>query len=207
MFNNGAVGDRRTRRTLRALTESSLEILRNEGWDGMTVSRLCEAAGIGRSTFYLHFRTPSEAVSWALRSRYLEEFPEIITDASALEPETLLARGKPLSYPIFAHIARYRDIYERIFTDDRGSGVLRRLQGDAEEISRAQHESLRRISPTPPEAGLTAAYIGGALIFSARWWITSGSESSPLEMAYWFSRMAAPGLLEIMGLSHIVNEE
>jgi AcrR family transcriptional regulator len=200
-------GDRRSRRTVHALAEAALETLERDGWDALTVSSICDRAGVGRSTFYLHFSSPSDPVYEALRTRYAKEFPDIASASSSLNPETLLAGGKPLSYPLYAHVESHRAIYEKILSDDRGAAVVRRIQADVQEISNSQHASIRRISATPPDPGRTAAYLAGALVASARWWVLTRSDASALEMAYWFSRMAAPGLLEIMGLSHIVSDE
>lgn len=53
--------DRRRKRTRAALLKAFAQILLSEGYNAVTVERVCEQADIGRSTFYLHF-TGKEAI-------------------------------------------------------------------------------------------------------------------------------------------------
>jgi AcrR family transcriptional regulator len=198
MYEKLKARDKRTARVVRALAESALRLLEQTGWDGLTVSRICDEADVARSTFYLHFRSPEEVIYEGLRTAYVAEFPEI---------DSLLVRGKPLSYPFFAHLATHKSIYRTIFSDDRGAIVVMRIQQDAAAASKAQHAGLREMSDHHPDPDLTASYIAGALTASGAHWILTNTEKSALEMAYWFSSMVAPGLLDLMGLSTIVSEE
>jgi AcrR family transcriptional regulator len=47
--------DRRVRRTQRGLRDALIELILERGWDAVTVRDVCEAADVGRSTFYLHY--------------------------------------------------------------------------------------------------------------------------------------------------------
>lgn len=199
--------DKRTVRTVKALTEAALGFLSQNGWEGLTVSKICEVADVARSTFYLHFQSPEEVIYTGLRTAYLSEFPEIASPSSSLDPDSLLARGKPLSYPFFAHLAQHSATYRAVFSDDRGAIVARRIQQDVAAASKAEHASLRALSANPLDPDLTAVYIAGALMAAGAHWVVTGTEKSALEMAYWFSSMAAPGLLDLMGLSDIDREE
>lgn len=73
--------------------------------------------------------------------------------------------------------------------------------------SKAQHATLRAQSDNPIDPDLTAAYMAGSLMAAGAHWVMTGMEKSALEMAYWFSSMAAPGLLDLIGLSEIGSQE
>lgn len=206
VYDTRQMSDPRVHRTIRAIEEASLELLETEGWDALTAARLCRAAGVARSTFYLHYESTWEPVFTALRRRFYERFPEYGTDPPALDPESLLASGRPLSYPVFAHIEEHVELYRLILGSPDGAQVARRLEDSIAEISRAQHAALRELSSETIDADLTAAYLAGAAVASARMWIFSEPRRPASAMAYWFSRMAAPGLLEIMGLRHLLEE-
>ena len=72
--------------------------------------------------------------------------------------------------------------------------------------SRAQHDALRKLSRETIDAELTAAYLAGATIGSSRAWVFSEPREPAIAMAYWFSRMAAPGLLDVMGLRDLLDD-
>jgi AcrR family transcriptional regulator len=52
--------DRRTERSRAALMSAFVAILLDEGYEGLTVERVAEAANVGRSTFYLHFKSKED---------------------------------------------------------------------------------------------------------------------------------------------------
>lgn len=199
--------EKRTARIVKALTEAAVGLLSESGWEAVTISKICEVADVARSTFYLHFHSPEEVIYEGLRTAYLSEYPEILSRSSSLDPDSLLAGGKPLSYPFFVHLARHSATYRALLSDDRGAIVARRIQLDIAAVSKAQHASLRASSDYPIDPDLTAAYLAGALMAAGVHWLVTGMDKSALEMAYWFSSMAAPGLLDLMGLTDMEGEE
>jgi AcrR family transcriptional regulator len=48
--------DRRSQRTRHLLSEALVSLIREKGYDTITVSDLIDRANIGRSTFYSHYR-------------------------------------------------------------------------------------------------------------------------------------------------------
>ncbi len=91
--------DPRKRRTREILKETALELLARVGPEGLSIVRLCEEAGVARSTFYEHYQAPWEPAFAALQDRFLQQFPDHVGSESILDPETLLAAGKPLTHP------------------------------------------------------------------------------------------------------------
>lgn len=55
--------DRRTRYTLTVIREAFYELLREKGFDKLTVSDLCKRAQINRGTFYLHYEDKYELLT------------------------------------------------------------------------------------------------------------------------------------------------
>jgi AcrR family transcriptional regulator len=58
--------DRRTARTRAALMQAFVAILLEEGYDAVTVERVCAKADVGRSTFYMHFAGRDDVLRHAL---------------------------------------------------------------------------------------------------------------------------------------------
>ena len=58
--------DRRTERTRAALMRAFVSLLLNEGYDAVTVERVCDSADIGRSTFYMHYKSKDDILRQSL---------------------------------------------------------------------------------------------------------------------------------------------
>ena len=176
------------------------------GWGTFQVQEMCDYADVGRSTFYLHYRQVWEPLYEALLIDYREEFPGITGPESTLEPTTLLAAGKPLSYPLFAHVEKHEAIYRLVFTDPRGAPIEFHLRRDVAHISKTQHANLRNLAPDSVDPDLVAQYLAGAAVSTAGWWICRDERDSAVAMAYWFSNMAVPGLFRAMGLEELLHD-
>jgi hypothetical protein len=199
-------GDPRSIRTMTAVQNAAVRLLETAGWDSVHVKGICQCAGISRSTFYQHFQEPWQPITRHLQEAFAREFPSVLDGTAHLEPEELLLSGKPLSYPLFVHMESCRSIYVPVFADLRGGMIRQHLIEQITQLSRAHHEPLRRISPHRVDADLVARYLAGGLVAAAGWWILQEPRDTPAAMAYWFSRIAAPGLLQTMGLDSLLAE-
>ena len=194
--------DPRIQRTRRLLSQAALEVLEREGWDAMSPHALCRRAGVGRSTFYLHYAGVHEPLAQELVARLQEETRELLADPDdALHPTTLLRSGKPLSYPFYAHVERHRGVYAAILGDARGASTRALLETWLAEASRSLHAPLRSLARRSVDADYMAALLAGALMGTARWWLCQAAPPpSALKMSYEFSLVVAPGVLARLGL-------
>ena len=198
-------GDPRAIRTVKSIQDTAVHLLETEGWDALQVKGICRRAGISRSTFYQHFQEPWQPVARHLQEAFAREFPAVLDGTARLEPEELLLSGKPLSFPFFAHLETNRSVYVPVFFDLRGGMIRQYLLEQVTQLSRAHHEPLRRISAGGVNADLVARFLSGALVATAGWWILQDPRDTPAQMAYWFSRIAAPGVLQTMGLESLLD--
>lgn len=189
--------DRRYRRTERALNDAILTLIREKPFPAITVSEIADRADIARKTFYAHYTGKDDLLWHSLESR----FEAIATHTAPLDPETLLADGKPLSYPVFQHIADYALFYRGMLAEGGDGPFILRLWDYIAAQSFAKHETLRQMAPfmtVPPD--LLAPMLAGALLGAARWWLHTEMTLTPEQMAYRFSQVMAPGVLASMGL-------
>lgn len=204
--------DPRSERSRAALRKAALDLVTSHGLAALTASALCAAAGVARSTLYEHYESPSEPLADALLELFALEHPGALAEEgsqgrAALDPQSLLASGRPLSYPLFAHLERHAEVYTKIFrAGAAGAALVDRLMKATAESSRALHAPLRERSAVAIDEELVASYLAGALVSTAGVWLSREKRPSATEMAYWFSRMAAPGLLEVMGLGAILED-
>lgn len=192
------MADRRQVRTRKLLSDALLALLQEKPYDTITVEQITEHAQVARKTFYAHFGDKHELLWLCMEA----VFDTLKADYGALDAETLLASGKPLTYPVFAHVVANAHLY-RVVLSERGTmSLLLRLLSYLTEASYQKHETLRRaaqhISVDPQ---YTAHFLAGALLNVLIWWLEQDLNPSAEAMAYAFSQLAAPGVLEVLGLS------
>ncbi len=62
--------DRRTEYTINVIKEAFLELIQEKGFIQMTIADICRAAGIHRSTFYLHFTRKDDVLEVLLEEAF-----------------------------------------------------------------------------------------------------------------------------------------
>jgi AcrR family transcriptional regulator len=127
----GAPEDRRVRRTRRLLREALLGLLRERGYDRVTVQDVLDRADLGRATFYAHFRDKDDLllsafgeVREALR-QHLAAFARAWRGGPGAGPSAGPGAGLAGARALFEHAAGQRGLYRALLVE-RGSPVVRR---------------------------------------------------------------------------------
>ena len=168
--------DRRVRHTRDALGDALLTLMLEKPFETITVQQVLDRAGIGRSTFYAHYRDKDD-----LFLSDLEDF---------LEPmSTLLLRRRGASDRIapvrelFAHVAEMRQLYATLIAADKLRDFLEMGQ---EYFARAIEQ---RLGELPTSRKIAAAQrtamahaFAGALLSLLSWWVDHGAAASSEEM-------------------------
>ncbi len=90
-------GSRRARkkeRTRRQIYEAAMELFAVDGFDGVTISSICDRADVGRGTFFLHFPSKS-ALLFEFSQKVADEFSLSLPDhpiSARIELEALVDR-------------------------------------------------------------------------------------------------------------------
>lgn len=189
--------DRRFLRTQSLLNGAILSLIKERAIVDISVEDIAGQAGIARKTFYAHYANKYELLWHCLHELY----QAIISGMDPLDPDSVLAGNKPLSYPAFAHVKEYAIFYRGLFEEgDQNTTLLRIWQGIA-EASYASHAPLRAIAPQiTVEPELMAQMLAGAFLGAVRWWLAEDLATPPETMAYRFSQVMAPGVLGALGL-------
>ena len=192
--------DRRFLRSERLLTGAMLTLISEKPFQEITVEEIVNKADVARKTFYAHFKNKHELLWHSLTTH----FQTIESQLEPLNPTTLLASNKPLSYSIFKHVGDYAIFYQSMLQGDGNSHFVFQF------LEYVAHQSFMRMAPlrenapmatVPPE--LVADMLSGALLGALRWWLKNGMGDTPEQMAYRFSQIIAPGVLQSMGLDLI----
>lgn len=71
----------RSRHTRRTLLREAVQLWSEKGYERTTVEEICAAAGVGRTTYYLHFETKEQLlleVSWATASGVADDVEAVV---------------------------------------------------------------------------------------------------------------------------------
>lgn len=190
--------DRRYFRTERLLIDAMQALIKEKSYRDILIKDIVQKADIARKTFYAHY-ADKDALLWSSLER---DFHAIEETLGELQPDTLLASRKPLSYPVFKHVAEYALFYKNVLIEEpEESQFVLQLMDYIAQQSYNYHQPLRDTAPfmsVPPM--LIANLLSGALVGSLRWWLKNDLSDTPEQMAYRFSQLVAPGVLQSMGL-------
>jgi AcrR family transcriptional regulator len=179
--------DRRVRRTRDALGDALLALIQEKPFDAITVQEVLDRAGIGRSTFYAHYRDKDD-----LFLSDLEEFFELMSTLLLRRPEDS-NRIAPVR-ELFTHVAEMRQLHSALIA----SGKMRDFQEMGQEyFARAIEQRLAALPSSrpasPAQRTAMAHAFAGALLSLLSWWIQHGATPSPEEMDTLFHRMVGSG--------------
>ena len=180
------VVDRRIVRTRDILGDALMALMHEKSFDDITVQEVLDRAGVGRSTFYTHYRDKDD-----LFLSDVEEFFERF--ATSLERRGASGRRLAPVSEIFAHVRESRELYAALVT----SGKL----NDIQELGRGvfARSIERRLKEMASESSgnwqVAQSYaLAGSLFSLLDWWINKGMIAEPKEMDDLFHKLAWTGL-------------
>lgn len=180
--------DLRTRRTRDRLSGALVELIREKPIEAVTVQDVLARAGVGRSTFYLHFRDKND-----LLLSLLEMFLEHMSTELIVRKEHSL-RVMPVA-EMFEHIGGQNRMYCALKDAGRLTDFFDLAEGFfARGIEQRLRESKRLTSLSTMELNARASALAGSLLSLLRWWIDRGGNPSPQAMDELFHRMVWSGV-------------
>ena len=178
--------DARIRRTRMQLGTALLNLILEKPIREVTVQDVLDRSGVGRSTFYLHYRDIGD-----LLLSQLEMFCEAMS-AVLSERREKSNRVVPVA-ELFAHIGNDNKLY-RVLSD---SGHLKDFYELAEGhfargIGRRLIESGRLKDIPPRELAARATALSGSMLALLRWWLDRGEKETPIQMDKLFHQLVWP---------------
>jgi AcrR family transcriptional regulator len=172
--------DGRVRRTRDRLGDALVALMQEKPFDEIKVQDVLDRAGVGRSTFYEHFKDKDD-----LFLSDADEFFEMM--ASLLKRRGDTSRRVAPVRELFAHVADVRPFYEAM----QASGLTQDLLELAtNHFARGIEDRLEARGVPLEERAARAQALAGALFAILPWWIRRGMKESPAEMDELFHRMA-----------------
>lgn len=180
--------DRRVVRTRDTLGDALVALMREKDFKEITVQEVLDRAGVGRSTFYVHYRDKDD-----LFLSDVEDFFEKCSTAltrNGSSPKRLLPVKE-----FFAHVREAREFYAALVRSGKVSDVHALGRGF---FARSIDERLKLagLEIEPLQRSAQANALVGSFFSLLDWWVDRGMKADPQEMDELFHRMAWSGLGE-----------
>jgi AcrR family transcriptional regulator len=180
--------DRRIQSTRNRLSNALIALIEEKPIDEVTVREVLDRAGVGRSTFYVHYSDKDD-----LFLSVLEEGLEMWTTTLSRQQEKS-NRVAPVA-EFFAHVASAKRLYRTLVNSGRIEAFFELAQGYfARGIEQRIKESTDLRNPHQPELTACSHAIAGGLLSLLRWWLDRGAKESPRAMDEIFHRIVCRGL-------------
>lgn len=181
-------GDARTRRTHRALSEALVSLMVARDFADITVQDVLDRAGIGRSTFYAHFRNKED-----LLLSDTERFVRLL-DAHFASTAASTRRVAPLG-ELAAHVGEYAAFAASLQRSGQGEEVWEIIVGEfALIIARRLGELGVKAAPGELPLEVSSRVYAAAAITLLQWWMDRDRPVSAQELDARFHTMVWRGV-------------
>ncbi len=187
--------DRRVQRTRELLQSALMQLIKEKGYDAITIQDITERANLGRTTFYLHYQGKDELL--------LDHHTDFIAhlNLERLSRDELLGDNPtPAMVSFFAQTYNGQAVY-LAFTRTKDADII--MRGVRQRMADSLQDSLRTAFPdsTPnlPMDVLTH-YIIGAQLSLVDWWITNRKPYTPEQITAMLHRLQRTAVCDAYGI-------
>lgn len=175
--------DRRSERTRRLLSEAFVELLREKGYNAITVSDIIDRANVGRSTFYAHYRDKDDL--------FMNELDRVIEALS----QHLPAQEEMPFFPslgLFRHVGEEYELYKALLWTPGIDLLIKHMQKSLSHRieQRFQESNMESEVPLP----IMANFIAGSFLTLLKWWLENKMVYAPEQMDQIFKKLTLAGI-------------
>ena|SRR5277367_604418 len=180
--------DRRVRQTRDALGDALIRLMQEQPFDSITIQHVLDRAGVGRSTFYSHFRGKND-----LFLSDVEEFFELIS--TTLERQGDKSNRIAPVREFFAHVAEGRKFIASLTESQKLRDVFELGQGHFARGIEARLAAMPATSSMNPVGRAARAHArAGALFSMLDWWLSHQTSATPHQMDDLFHQLVWTGM-------------
>ncbi len=183
--------DRRTRRTRNKVSGALVDLIQEKRFDDITVQNLIDRAGVGRSTFYSHFRDKEDAFEhqWEGFNQHLAD--QIRWDKAGTDSFFPVA-------PFFQHLQEAQSFYRGLVRSGKAEKMFNRgvsyLSHNIEAALKQRLKSREVAIPIP----VLSHYLANEFFGLLKWWLDAGMPYTPSAMDKMFHRLVNPTLAPVL---------
>lgn len=185
--------DRRVTRTRGMLQHALNSLILKKSYEAITIKDICDAANVGRSTFYAHYTSKDD-----LKQSGLKPLRRLLADRqrdALAKPGDIRDRSLGFSLAMFEHARDHRNHYRALVGGRGGAvslGTIRLMLCDLVRDELAATADKNATDPILRE--LVVQYIVGAYMAVLTWWLDGGAKLSPQRIDAMFRRLATEGI-------------
>ena len=171
--------DPRVARTQRRLHEALLGLTLERGWDALSVQQVCDRAGVGRSTFYVHYADNEELLLRGFRREHV--VPHATGTFGFLRP-------------LVEHVDEYRALFLSLVGTRCERAVRHRFMGIVSDLIEAD---VARLAPTSPQRTAAVRYLSGACHETLAWWLEQRAPLPALEIERTLRQLSSGAIAQL----------
>jgi AcrR family transcriptional regulator len=183
--------DRRVQRTRQLLREALFALIRERGFENLSVQDIIDRANVGRATFYAQFDNKEDLLLSgfdALRASLRERQRQAHSSQSSVD-ERVFA----YSYDLLSHVNEYRHLFRALSGKRSGVAVQNVLHKLTIDLVRDDLKAIaNRIESPGVVTDAVVEFIAGGLFGLLMWWLSGKARSSVEELNALFQRFAIP---------------
>ena len=177
--------DRRSQRTRHLLSEALVELIREKGYNSITVSDIIGRANVGRSTFYAHYRDKDDLLIGEL-DRVIDVLDQHIPHESREENSFFPSLG------LLRHVGEEYELYKALVWS---SGVDLLFKHVQKSLSQRIEQSLQGSGKEfDVPIVVLANFVAGSFLTLLKWWLDNKMIYSPEQMDEIFQKLTLPGI-------------
>jgi AcrR family transcriptional regulator len=186
--------DRRIVRTRATLQHALNSLILKKGYEAITIKDICDAANVGRSTFYAHYTGKDD-----LKRSGFEPLRRLLVARQKQALETrgdIRDRSFGFSLTMFEHARDHKDHYRALVGGRGGTVSLGTIREILSGLVRNELAvTVDNKSPDGIPRDLVVQYVVGAYMAVLTWWLDGGAKLSPQRIDAMFRRLATEGSL------------
>ena len=167
--------DLRVIKTYKALTDTFLKMLSEKKFENITVNELCDRAMVRRATFYKHFADKVDFFAFVIRAKQAEFDAQIRQKTDQTRPQSFYLG-------IIQHTLDFLNSNEKLVQTVLESEMLPTVMDILSrqitlDITQKLKEDAENGVPHLASPEVMAQFYTGALVYTARWWVTQKNVS------------------------------
>lgn len=184
--------DRRVARTRATLHRALFSLILEKGYEAITITDICEAANVGRTTFYAHY--PSKD---GLKRSGLDHLRQALVERHREAAATAPDNGRPslaFSLTMFEHAAGHIELYRALAGGRGGALALATIREILCELVRSEYRPGTGAERDQAPRELIVQFIVGAYMAVLTWWLDGGAKARPERMDAMFRKLSTEGI-------------
>lgn len=195
--------DLRVERTRKYIREAFFELIRQKGFEAISIKDITEHAMINRTTFYRHFLDKHDLA----RKCMDDEFLSLIDQISRVEQDNNGTDIPPSrNFKILLnHLGEKADLYSLLFGQGSNPVFISRLKEYIIQILRFRIKDFSFPQSSLPQ-DMFEEYLAGAYIGVIQWYFSHSKEYKTEKIAEWLYTLVAEGSKRALNLGMIKYE-